>query len=668
MRFSPFSRKPKEEKSEDADKEALPVERAEDRRGAGAAENAGDLHNIKGASGLTPLIDNLSAVLDRDSKNNSGPGSLSLNHATTRKLTGLEALHASSKKPNSYNRHSIQTDNNGDIFLSTASASNGEIQVDVAGIQADIDEQKGELEKDMDLLEKMCNDIEARLEDALAENSQLKSLTKFQEAELMEVCDSADRLSTENETLKKEKTSLNKRIAELSLSPSVQQNIASMQTEVETMNKTLLADNTELLDRLDEAAENIRIMQEKLAETETTLVALQQRNEHLETTNNDIDARYERQIKSLQQEADESDAIRRKLHDTIQELRGNIRVVCRVRPELGDSSTATSTLTYPGSPQLRGRALSLREDLVGGGQQLYEFDAVFSADASQETCYVEISPYVQSTMDGRNACIFSYGQSGSGKTYTMLGTATNPGMIPKALDQVFAERGKLAERGWKTTVECSLIEIYNESVRDLLVESNPMSPASMPIRHSTKGAEVDGARVVVVDDVDDVTTLMSEATKRRATGKTSINDTSSRSHAVFTMTVLSTRTNDQEEQESMDGTLVMIDLAGSERLNRSGSTGERLKETTSINKSLSALGDVIAALVSGAPHVPYRNSKLTYLLQPALQSGRAVMFLNLSPAEADMPESVCSLRFGEKVNRSIIAASKRRVTQSKAHI
>ncbi|XP_038685654.1 kinesin-like protein KIN-14N [Tripterygium wilfordii] len=363
----------------------------------------------------------------------------------------------------------------------------------------------------------------------------------------------------------------------------------------------------------------------------------------------------------------EGEKLRKRLHNTILELKGNIRVFCRVRPLLPDdvSGTEGKIISYPSSTEAQGRGIEL---LQNGQKHSFTFDKVFTPEAMQEDVFVEISQLVQSALDGYKVCIFAYGQTGSGKTYTMMGKPGHPeqkGLIPRSLEQIFQTKQALETQGWKYDMQVSMLEIYNETIRDLLSTNrdasrieNGTAGKQYAIKHDADGnTQVSDLTVVDVCTKREVTFLLDRAAHSRSVGKTQMNEQSSRSHFVFTLRI--SGVNESTEQQ-VQGVLNLIDLAGSERLSKSGSTGDRLKETQAINKSLSSLSDVIFALAKKEDFVPFRNSKLTYLLQPCLGGdSKTLMFVNISPEPSSMGESLCSLRFAARVNACEIGVPRR---------
>uniref|UniRef100_A0A7N0UX87 Kinesin-like protein n=1 Tax=Kalanchoe fedtschenkoi TaxID=63787 RepID=A0A7N0UX87_KALFE len=364
----------------------------------------------------------------------------------------------------------------------------------------------------------------------------------------------------------------------------------------------------------------------------------------------------------------EGENIRKKLHNTILELKGNIRVFCRVRPLLPDdeASMEVKAISFPTSAESGGHAL----DVMQNGQSMsFTFDKVFTPDVSQEDVFVEISQLVQSALDGYKVCIFAYGQTGSGKTYTMMGRPGNhdqKGLIPRSLEQIFRTKQHLQLQGWKYEMQVSMLEIYNETIRDLLSTNrsdmskadNSIGGKQYAIKHDANGnTHVSDLTVIDVRSSKEVSYLLDQAARSRSVGKTQMNEQSSRSHFVFTLKISGTN---ESTYQQVQGVLNLIDLAGSERLSKSGATGDRLKETQAINRSLSSLSDVIFALAKKEDHVPFRNSKLTYLLQPCLGGdSKTLMFVNVSPDPASVGESVCSLRFAARVNACEIGVPRR---------
>ncbi|KAJ0410371.1 hypothetical protein P43SY_002703 [Pythium insidiosum] len=291
----------------------------------------------------------------------------------------------------------------------------------------------------------------------------------------------------------------------------------------------------------------------------------------------------------------------------------------------------------------------------------FGFDKVYVPSDSQEAVFNDVSDFIQSAMDGYNVCIFAYGQTGSGKTHTMQGSgkAQMRGIIPRSIQLIIQTCKELSTQGWEYSLEVTFFEIYNETLRDLLTVGGAGDDRKYNIRTDRRGKNyVEGLTTIPIDfayaeeQVEDIVNL---AACNRSVDKTDMNAHSSRSHSIFGLTI---RGYNEAQQTEMEGSLSLVDLAGSERLSRSNATGERLKEAQAINKSLSALADVFQALAKKSQHVPYRNSKLTYVLQPALSGdGKTLMMVNLSPTMASLDESICSLRFAQNRNGNGNSAS-----------
>ncbi|CAH2071717.1 unnamed protein product [Thlaspi arvense] len=375
------------------------------------------------------------------------------------------------------------------------------------------------------------------------------------------------------------------------------------------------------------AKEKLKMVDASMSHTMTEFEEQKQRTQELQD-----------RLADTEHQLFEGEVLRKKLHNTILELKGNIRVFCRVRPLLPDDGgrQEASVIAYPTAAESLGRGIDV---VQSGNKHPFTFDKVFDHGASQEEVFFEISQLVQSALDGYKVCIFAYGQTGSGKTYTMMGRPEAPeqkGLIPRSLEQIFKTSQSLSAQGWKYKMQYA-------------------------ITHDVNGnTHVSDLTIIDVCSIGQISSLLQQAGQSRSVGKTHMNEQSSRSHFVFTLRI--SGVNESTEQQ-VQGVLNLIDLAGSERLSRSGATGERLKETQAINKSLSALSDVIFALAKKEDHVPFRNSKLTYLLQPCLGGdSKTLMFVNISPDPSSTGESLCSLRFAARVNACEIGIPRRQTS------
>eukprot|EP00588_Corethron_pennatum_P021553 CAMPEP_0194319166 /NCGR_PEP_ID=MMETSP0171-20130528/15644_1 /TAXON_ID=218684 /ORGANISM="Corethron pennatum, Strain L29A3" /LENGTH=900 /DNA_ID=CAMNT_0039076285 /DNA_START=122 /DNA_END=2825 /DNA_ORIENTATION=+ len=373
---------------------------------------------------------------------------------------------------------------------------------------------------------------------------------------------------------------------------------------------------------------------------------------------------YSRRVEELEAELGQCRSEGRAMLNTIQELRGNVRVFARIRPFLpGDGGTPENDGPLGPACVFPETNACLKIMKANGTEQSFTFDRVFSPSASQGDVFNEISELVQSALDGYNVCLFSYGQTGSGKTHTLQGSMDGElrGIIPRSIAKIAQYKESLEKCGWKYDVKVSFLEIYNESIRDLLRDQDVEET-----KHEIK-VNVDGSRsvtnltIAALDPTDElaVQRVLRRAESRRTVACTDMNATSSRSHAVFTLHFVAVNT---EQRQTLRGALNLVDLAGSERLSRSGAEGIRAKEAAAINKSLSSLSDVFVAISQQANHVPFRNSKLTHLLQPCLGGdGKMLLLVNLSPTEESHNESLCSLRFASLVGQCELGKAKRTI-------
>ncbi|KAG7461150.1 hypothetical protein MATL_G00206910 [Megalops atlanticus] len=272
---------------------------------------------------------------------------------------------------------------------------------------------------------------------------------------------------------------------------------------------------------------------------------------------------------------------------------------------------------------------------------------------------------LQNAFLGYNACIFAYGQTGSGKSYTMMGSADQPGLIPRLCSALFERTLQEQREEESFTVEVSYMEIYNEKVRDLLDPKG--SRQALRVReHKVLGPYVDGLSRLAVTSYKDIESLMSEGNKSRTVAATNMNEESSRSHAVFNI-ILTHTLKDLQSGTSGEkvSKLSLVDLAGSERAAKTGAAGERLKEGSNINKSLTTLGLVISALAdqgagkNKSKFVPYRDSVLTWLLKDSLGgNSRTAMVATVSPAADNYDETLSTLRYADRaksiVNHAVV--------------
>ncbi|CAI5747172.1 unnamed protein product [Peronospora destructor] len=391
----------------------------------------------------------------------------------------------------------------------------------------------------------------------------------------------------------------------------------------------------------------------------------------------------------------------------LQTVCGNIQVFCRVRPVINEELEKSwgSKLAVNVVNQSDLAAMDFRSDRLtptdfdgktasnmdmealanNSSWKVFTFDRILGPEETQNDVFREVEPIAQSVVDGFKACIFAYGQTGSGKTYTMEGTPSDPGLNYKVISHLFQSiqlRGGIyavepasvedqddemnglpaATESSVYHVQVGVLEIYNDSVRDLINTSSK----ALEIRHDSATGDicVPDLTMSTVSSPQQTIDVLRIAQTNRVTGKTNSNMHSSRSHSIVIVQI-SKRwlENDDADRDSADfdaeeeacGKLYLVDLAGSERVKKSNVSGDMLREAAHINKSLSALADVMEALDKKMAHIPYRNSKLTYLLQDVLNSScKTVMIVNVGPTIENASETYRSLQLAERVRNIVV--------------
>jgi len=326
----------------------------------------------------------------------------------------------------------------------------------------------------------------------------------------------------------------------------------------------------------------------------------------------------------------------------------NIRVICRFRPvnkrEVAEGGGLAPQLTFPDEKSVEVAAWNGRQP------NTFNFDRVFSDPKTRQQDVYDLAAFqsINDVIKGYNSTIFAYGQTGAGKSWTMFGdiaVTENKGIIPRACAHIFSHINQDTE-GTEYTIKCSFLEIYREIVRDLL---NPAGSGGKGLRvreAPNKGVWVEGLHEAYVTCENDVLDLIRQGEGHRATSSTSMNASSSRSHSLFILT-LHQKTRDGSTKE---GRLNLADLAGSEKVGKTGATGETLEEAKKINQSLSALGNCINALTkSNAKHVPYRDSKLTHILRESLGGNcKSTLLVAASPHIFNLEETISTLMFAKR--------------------
>ncbi|KAE8704943.1 Detected protein of confused Function [Hibiscus syriacus] len=338
------------------------------------------------------------------------------------------------------------------------------------------------------------------------------------------------------------------------------------------------------------------------------------------------------QCEDLKIKYSEEQAKRKELYNQIQDTKGksNIRVFCRCRPLSKEEISA-------GFAQVVDFGAAKDGDLgilTGAStKKTFKFDRVYSPKDNQVDVFADAFPLVTSVLDGYNVCIFAYGQTGTGKTFTMEGTDQNRGVNYRTLEELF--------------------QIAKERSESFKLE----------IKQSAEGFHhAPGIVEAQVENIKEVWNVLQIGSNSRAVGSNNVNEHSSRSHCMLCIMV---KSKNLMTGECTNSKLWLVDLAGSERLARTDAQGERLKEAQNINKSLSALGDVVYALATKSNHIPYRNSKLTHLLQDSLGGdSKTLMFVQISPSERDLSETLSSLNFATRVRGVELGPAKRQVDMS----
>ncbi|XP_006663079.1 kinesin-like protein KIN-14O [Oryza brachyantha] len=376
-------------------------------------------------------------------------------------------------------------------------------------------------------------------------------------------------------------------------------------------------------------------------------------NLSLELPNGGIMLNHEKDISALQVEISDLRSRQRHLDhrrqealDKLIDLKGSIRVFCRVRPSISTNKFSTKSPVTVENEKIVVRSVGIKKE--------FSVDRVFDEESTQEDVFQEVKPILRSALDGHNVCILAYGQTGTGKTYTMEGTSGKLGIVPRAIKELFSHASQDSSATYCFFI--SMLEVYMGTVKDLLAPRQPLFRSSefntasiISILSTKSGAvEVEGLTDVAIQDLKKANQWYCRGRRARSTSWTNVNDVSSRSHCLTRITIK--RSGGATEEVSK---LWLVDLGGSERLLKTGASGLTMDEGKAINLSLSALGDVIAALRRKRSHVPYRNSKLTQILSDSLGDGsKVLMVVHISPSDDDIGETVCSLSFAKRA-RSI---------------
>ncbi|KAJ8006015.1 hypothetical protein DPEC_G00123870 [Dallia pectoralis] len=335
--------------------------------------------------------------------------------------------------------------------------------------------------------------------------------------------------------------------------------------------------------------------------------------------------------------------MRKKYYNLVNDMKGKIRVYCRIRPMSWAETAQGGAIVVERLDQYSVSVVTLR------GLREFQFDQVFSGESSQEDVFQDINRLIQSSIDGYNVCIFAYGQTGSGKTFSMVGDRDqrNPGIMPRAFNAIF---DIIQENGTKFECKVSayMLELYNDRLQDLFVGGADAQSRRVEIKRNRKGLVfAQGAETKEASSAGELFAMFQQACASRHITATKMNVESSRSHLIIGIMLESRNLTNGSVSF---GKLSLVDLAGSERAAKTGARDDQLKEATSINKSLSALGDVISALSLELSHIPYRNSKLTQIMQDSLGgNAKTLMIVNVSPCDCNLEETLTSLIYATRV-------------------
>ncbi|CAO3568935.1 unnamed protein product [Mortierella alpina] len=367
----------------------------------------------------------------------------------------------------------------------------------------------------------------------------------------------------------------------------------------------------------------------------------------------------------LQQKISQEELARRKLHGIILDLKSTVRVFCRVRPATTTEGAALASIQYP---DLEGKEILLADGLELGtnGQPTkllpFTFDKIFQSSSTQKDIYEDFSSLIQASLNGSSTTIMAYGQSRSGKTYTMEGpldtSEDTMGLIPRGMLQLFQTVKEMERRGWSHTMEVQCLEIHSENIYDLLSPEGIYVNKVQEVRHATGKTALTGLTSMSISSAGNIATLLRTAVKRRSVATEPLSDKDAQSHRIFMLRTTGTNTT---TGESTNSTLTFVDLAGSEPLPDNPLAGS--KESAALcQQGLKALIEVFGTVTNKDPQIPFRSSKLTSVLQPSFgNNGKMAMIVHISPARDHFEESIRSLRFATKVNSCVIgaAASKR---------
>ena len=508
-----------------------------------------------------------------------------------------------------------------------------------------------------DLLESLLNLKKRDL------NQEQDSLNKYLLIKFSEYLKSVQRREAVESKLKNilnESSQLDKEISDLELKiVKNQEEINQYQREIEKKNEAELKEIRELDIKIDEMKHNHGKADNQKKEIEIELdknnhIANKKKEEleNLKKINSDLTEKINyltEIIKYQTQLHTDIQPYKNQTNNEYQEAKGNVRVFCRIRPPLAkELAKKQINIEYRGDNSLiikgEKKTSYIGRDGIHQDIEQFQFNRIFKQEDSQEEVFEEVSPLIQSSLDGFNINIFAYGQTGSGKTFTMEGDLSSPekyGIVPRAVDKIFKVYGEeLNGTGWDMKFFLSVCEIYNKKTRDLLAEKNVEKTEEL--------------KDIEIKSLKEWNENFGQIGQRRTVAETKMNMESSRSHLIFKIKI---HLHNTKTQEDRFGSLNLIDLAGSERVDKSTVSEERFKESIEINSSLTHLKSVFEAMKSKHDKfIPFHNTPLTDVLKDCLagDNSKTSMFVNISPLLDSFKESTCSLKFATDVNKCYV--------------
>ncbi|XP_049381809.1 kinesin-like protein KIN-14E [Solanum stenotomum] len=558
-----------------------------------------------------------------------------------------------------------------------------EMQEELDGLKDNLSSEKQNLAAaayDCDKFRSLCDEKDAELQAALTEKRNLEMRLSKLSSQGLEKNITKELVEANNQVLQKIQEELKARTMDLRTAEETKRRLlsekASLEEKVIGLEKKKSNEMENLQKDFEKECKGLRLrvseLQRKLEEAKHDLIGaqsgLEAKDKELEMLQNnlkeleelremkeDIDRKNAQtaailkmqgaQLAEMEALYREEQVLRKKYFNIIEDMKGKIRVYCRLRPLCEKEIIAKERNAIRSVDEFTVEHL-WKDDKA----KQHMYDRVFDGNATQDDVFEDTKYLVQSAVDGYNVCIFAYGQTGSGKTFTIYGADSNPGLTPRAMSELFRIMKKDSNK-FSFSLKAYMVELYQDTLVDLLLPKQAKR-LKLDIKKDSKGmVSVENVTVVSISTYEELKTIIQRGSEQRHTTGTLMNEQSSRSHLIVSVIIESTNL---QTQAIARGKLSFVDLAGSERVKKSGSAGNQLKEAQSINKSLSALGDVISALSSGNQHIPYRNHKLTMLMSDSLGgNAKTLMFVNISPAESNLDETHNSLTYASRV-RSIV--------------